>query len=82
MIAVRSYPGMIVNTEVLEYHEDYVKCFYISSDPIPTYVFEDLISSGYRLGDHVGGLNEEHSRILIRKIAQFHATTMVLADKK
>ncbi|KAL5278005.1 hypothetical protein ACFFRR_002945 [Megaselia abdita] len=58
------------------------KCFYISSDPVPTYVFEDLISSGFRLGDHVGGLNEEHSRILIRKIAQFHATTMVLADKE
>jgi hypothetical protein len=55
-------------------------CYYIIKDPA-IYVFEDLNASGYKVADRLAGLDLDHSKILLEKLGNFHAVSMVLAGK-
>lgn len=44
-----------------------------------TLIFDDLKQSGYTLANRLTGVDEKHVDLLIRKIAKFHACSMVLS---
>lgn len=43
-------------------------------------VFEDLSQKGYKMPVRSNGLDIEHSKILLKKLAKFHATCAVLNE--
>ncbi|XP_063696922.1 uncharacterized protein LOC134827942 isoform X2 [Culicoides brevitarsis] len=45
-----------------------------------TIIFNDLKQEGYELADRLNGLDEDHIRLLMRKIAKFHACSMILME--
>ncbi|XP_037939727.1 uncharacterized protein LOC119672651 [Teleopsis dalmanni] len=45
------------------------------------YIFEDLTAIGYEIGSRWQGVSEKQSYSTIKKLAQFHATSMVLVEK-
>lgn len=55
-------------------------CFDCSDNPIYM-IFEDLTHSRYKNVDREFGLDFEHLKIVISKLAQWHASTAVLMDK-
>ncbi|XP_055371363.1 uncharacterized protein LOC129605555 [Condylostylus longicornis] len=57
------------------------KCFYAVNEPVTTIVFEDMSQQGYEVSDRINGLDEIHIKILLEKIAKFHAASMILAEK-
>ncbi|XP_073828787.1 uncharacterized protein [Musca autumnalis] len=57
------------------------KCFYTTGEPMQTIVFDDLTQYGYKLASRQKGLNEEHCVVILRKLAKFHASSMVLLEK-
>ncbi|XP_053662725.1 uncharacterized protein LOC128711863 [Anopheles marshallii] len=58
------------------------KCYYATTEPIRTLVFEDLKALGFRMFDRTqGGLNFEHMTLVMRKIAKFHAASMLYAGQ-
>lgn len=46
-----------------------------------TIVFDDLTQYGYKLASRQKGLDEEHCVVILRKLAKFHAASMVLLSK-
>ncbi|CAD7091514.1 unnamed protein product [Hermetia illucens] len=58
------------------------KCYYVTSNPIATMVFEDMKVPGYRIADRVKGLDLDHSKIILTKLAQYHAGGMLLLEKE
>lgn len=57
------------------------KCFYTQKKPTGIYVLEDLGALGYKLSNRQMGLDLAHCEITMKKIAQFHASSMILAEK-
>uniref|UniRef100_A0A182KBV4 CHK domain-containing protein n=1 Tax=Anopheles christyi TaxID=43041 RepID=A0A182KBV4_9DIPT len=58
------------------------KCYYATTEPVRTIVFEDLKALGYRMCDRTqGGLDYEHMMLVMRKIATFHAASMLYAGQ-
>uniref|UniRef100_A0A182M3D1 CHK kinase-like domain-containing protein n=1 Tax=Anopheles culicifacies TaxID=139723 RepID=A0A182M3D1_9DIPT len=56
------------------------KCYYATTEPVRTIVFEDLKALGFRMCDRTkGGLDYEHMALVMRKIAKFHAASMLYA---
>lgn len=47
--------------------------------PQNSLVFEDLGQHGFMMASREKGLNEEHCRLVMERLAEFHATSMVLA---
>lgn len=45
-----------------------------------TLIFDDLKQIGYTLANRITGVDDKHVDLLIRKIAKFHACSMVLAQ--
>lgn len=43
-------------------------------------VFEDLSLKGYRMADRSGGLDETHAKMLLRKLAIYHAACAQLGQ--
>ncbi|CAD7091513.1 unnamed protein product [Hermetia illucens] len=58
------------------------KCYYVTSKPIATIVFEDMKVPGYSIADRVKGLDLDHSKIILTKLAQYHAGGMLLLEKE
>lgn len=55
--------------------------FYFSTEePIRTIVFEDLVEKGYEIADRLKGLNFEQSKLVIKKLANFHASSAIVAQ--
>lgn len=54
---------------------------YQTSDPVPILVMEDMIALGYNTVNNRSQISFESAKLLIGKLAQFHATTFVL-DKQ
>lgn len=44
-------------------------------------VFEDLSETNYYMVDRSNGLDTEHLRSILDKLAKWHATTAVILDK-
>ncbi|XP_055909080.1 uncharacterized protein LOC129943997 [Eupeodes corollae] len=57
------------------------KHFYSTTDPVQTIVLEDLTSNGFELQSRQLGLDEDHSALVLTKLGQFHALSMVLMEK-
>lgn len=57
------------------------KCLYFVSKPIKTIVFEDLNVKGFRMADREKGLDEAHCALVLKKLGQFHAASMIIAEK-
>lgn len=45
-----------------------------------TLIFEDLKEKGFSLADRLNGVDQNHVDLVIRKIAKFHACSMVLVE--
>ena len=62
-------------------HEDFgPKCHYITENP-QIFVMEDLKDSGFKLLDRQAGLDLEHTKLVVDKLAKYHATSMFLAEQ-
>ncbi|XP_052870578.1 uncharacterized protein LOC128276154 [Anopheles cruzii] len=58
------------------------KCYYATTEPVRTIVFEDLKALGFRMCDRTaGGLDFAHCALVMRKIAKFHAASMLYAAR-
>lgn len=45
-------------------------------------VMDDLSAQNFKLGDRIIGLDEDQIKVLLKKIAQFHAASMVVVKEK
>ncbi|KAI8122125.1 hypothetical protein CVS40_7024 [Lucilia cuprina] len=59
----------------------HAKCLLSESDKEEFYILENLNSLGYYCADRCKGLDYEHAEIVIKKIAKFHAASMIYAKK-
>ncbi|XP_037931998.1 uncharacterized protein LOC119666791 [Teleopsis dalmanni] len=57
------------------------RLYFSLKEPIKTLVFEDLCDKGFEVASRESGLDVAHARLVLQKLAQFHATSMVLAKK-
>lgn len=57
------------------------KCFGIFNDPVPIIVLEDLKPQGYEVGMKQLGFDLDHFKLVMEKMAQFHAASAVLYEK-
>lgn len=57
------------------------KCYYTCLKPSKTFFMDDLGYFGYKTGDRTKKLDFEHSEVLMKHMAQFHAGSMVFAEK-
>ncbi|XP_023305272.2 uncharacterized protein LOC111687090 [Lucilia cuprina] len=57
------------------------KCLYTTREPMQTIVFDDLTQYGYKLANRQNGLNEEHCIVTLKKLAKFHASSMLLLKR-
>ncbi|XP_017084908.1 uncharacterized protein LOC108117153 [Drosophila eugracilis] len=58
------------------------KHYYSTTQPEQTIIFEDLCSEGYQLKCRQLGLDFDHSSLVMRKLAEYHALTMVMAERE
>lgn len=49
--------------------------------PAPTLVFEDLGALKFQLGSREKGVDLEHAELVLQRLGQMHAASMVLFDK-
>ncbi|XP_055845199.1 uncharacterized protein LOC129911422 [Episyrphus balteatus] len=57
------------------------KHLYSTTDPVQTIVLEDLTTHGFEIQSRQLGLDEDHCSVVLRKLGQFHALSMVLMKK-
>lgn len=57
------------------------RCYFAVESPIRTIVFEDLREKGFYLAERQLGLNEDHCKVVLNKMAKFHASSMVALRK-
>ena len=58
------------------------KCYYLMENPSQIFVMEDLKESGFVVVDRQAGLDLEHCKLLIKKLAKYHAASMILAENE
>ncbi|CAD7091495.1 unnamed protein product [Hermetia illucens] len=57
------------------------KCFDVFREPHCNIVFEDMKVLGYKVADREVGLDEQHFKVALNKIAKFHAASIQLLKK-
>lgn len=63
-------------------HEDiFAATIYVSCSK-KAIVFEDLSVKGYRMAERNNGMDMTHSRMVLRKLAIFHAANAVLQEQE
>ncbi|XP_037951696.1 uncharacterized protein LOC119682350 [Teleopsis dalmanni] len=71
--------------EILESTGENVKlkpsCYLTISDKIELYVLEDLVASGYHIADRWVGLNDVQAKVILQKVAKFHAASMIYVER-
>ncbi|XP_058818107.1 uncharacterized protein LOC131681365 [Topomyia yanbarensis] len=56
------------------------RIYYATTDPVRMIVFQDLNALGFAMADRTaGGLSFDHCAVIMRKIAKFHASSMLMA---
>lgn len=58
------------------------RCYYTTNSPRQTLVLEDMDPLGFQMVNREIGLDERHAKLALKKLAQFHATSMVFAKKR
>lgn len=56
------------------------RLYHCIKQPESTMVFEDLGHLGYVMASRELGLDEEHCRLVMERLGEFHATSMALAE--
>ncbi|XP_055615204.1 uncharacterized protein LOC129761507 [Toxorhynchites rutilus septentrionalis] len=57
------------------------RLFHATTDPVRMIIFQDLNALGFTMADRTqGGLDYNHCALIMRKIASFHAASMILAN--
>lgn len=56
------------------------ECYHVATDDA-AFFMEDLTNSGFQTADRIIGLDLNHSKIVVEKLAKFHAASMVLLAK-
>lgn len=56
------------------------RCFYAEPSPIPSIVFQDLGTLKFRLSDRKAGLDMDHCKLVLKKLAKLHASSMPFID--
>lgn len=77
---VRFYKEMLPKMELILKEKIAPQFYFNSEDPIRTIVIEDLAEKGYEIADRLKGLNFEQSKLVIRKLASFHASSAIVAQ--
>lgn len=76
------YQDVIPRMEVLLNNCHFgAKMYYAQRKPIYTLAFEDLKVKGYTTAVRQDLLDEEHCRMIMSKLGQFHGASMMLAQK-
>ncbi|XP_013117551.2 uncharacterized protein LOC106094858 [Stomoxys calcitrans] len=76
------YSDVLPRLEVLSKNDKFgAKFFYTTKSPLPIIVFNDLKTEGYQLASRQKGLDWHHSSLVLKQLAKFHATSMVLLKK-
>lgn len=57
------------------------KCLKTTSDPTDLIVLNDLSCLGYKMGDRRVGLDLNHAKLFITKLAKFHAASATYVEK-
>ncbi|XP_049834458.1 uncharacterized protein LOC126278399 [Schistocerca gregaria] len=57
------------------------KCFASGKQPVSYLVLEDLKDRGFSLAKRCSGLDLAHSKLVVRKLAEFHAASVKLFDQ-
>ncbi|XP_037921451.1 uncharacterized protein LOC119658249 [Hermetia illucens] len=58
------------------------KCYDIFTEPNQNFIFEDMKALGYACADRVSGLDADHLKVVLNKIAKFHAASMKLLEEE
>ena len=65
------------------FNEDFApKCHYIMEEPSKVFVMEDLKDLGFSLSDRQAGLDLESCLMVVKKLAKWHAGSMIIAEKE
>lgn len=67
---------MIVDDHVL-----YPRCFVGTREPGDLIIMEDLTGRGFKSANRMVGLDPDHTRLTIEKLASLHAASAVFIDK-
>lgn len=82
LIEKSMYQDIIPRMEILLKDSHFgAKMYYAQRQPIYTIAFEDLKVKGFTTAVRQDLLDEEHCRMIMSKLGQFHATSMVLAQR-
>lgn len=57
------------------------KCYFTCLEPIKTFVMDDLVHFGYRIGDRTKKLDFVYAEAAMKHLGQYHAGSMVFAEK-
>lgn len=57
------------------------RCYYTCVEPSRTLFMDDLRPSGFTLADRTKKLDLEHSTLVMKNLGEFHAASMVFAEK-
>ncbi|XP_059620938.1 uncharacterized protein LOC132264676 [Phlebotomus argentipes] len=57
------------------------KCLHTISDPNEIIVLSDLRDEGFVMGNRFEGLDLQHAKLLLSKLAKFHATSVVFKER-
>ena len=65
------------------FDEDFApKCHYIMEEPSKVFVMEDLKDLGFAVADRQAGLDLESCLMVVKKLAKWHAGSMIMAKKE
>lgn len=59
-----------------------LRCFYATSSPVQLIVFQDLKEIGFVMADRHAGLDDQHCKLVLEKLAKLHASSYALAKIK
>lgn len=57
------------------------RCYHTEESPTETFVFEDLTALKYALASRENGLDLMHGEHVMKKLAEFHASSLIVTDK-
>ncbi|XP_055842780.1 uncharacterized protein LOC129909734 [Episyrphus balteatus] len=58
------------------------RCYYSTYSPLETLVLEDMNRFGFHMVNREIGLDERQAKLTLKKLGQFHASSMVYAKKR
>lgn len=65
----------------MKYFITLTRCYEILRIPHRILVLQDMKAFGYSAADRVIGLDEGHLEVVLKKIAKFHAASMIVLSK-